>query len=166
MRKIRLECGVCQNKLRDPRILDCGHTYCFKCIELYFTKARHCPKCKKDHSLSAEETPKNIEIGYLLADSLIEGSELRNSLNIDEIRNRLSPPIEEHKINNGENIILVPYEPLLDGPRLSTPSIKCCCLRQTIHLKISVYTTLVFLYLMLPFVRSYLEHCRTGSYGF
>lgn len=44
-------CFLCQDEFRDPRLLECYHTFCFKCIKTYIdinnrSGAFKCPLCK------------------------------------------------------------------------------------------------------------------------
>ncbi|XP_069109416.1 E3 ubiquitin-protein ligase TRIM56-like [Argopecten irradians] len=48
-----LNCSICLDVLNDPRILSCGHTFCFECIQNAYT-ASHlthgiCPLCQETY---------------------------------------------------------------------------------------------------------------------
>ena len=47
-----IECPMCLNELRDPRLLSCRHIYCYKCLTDYNKKRNHgnslsCPQCRE-----------------------------------------------------------------------------------------------------------------------
>ncbi|ESO92129.1 hypothetical protein LOTGIDRAFT_121359, partial [Lottia gigantea] len=46
-----LECSICFDSVKSPKILPCGHTFCLGCIERYIgnkTETVTCPICKQD----------------------------------------------------------------------------------------------------------------------
>ena len=43
-----LECSVCYHVFEDPRVLPCGHTFCFKCISS--ATEQQCPACRAEWS--------------------------------------------------------------------------------------------------------------------
>ena len=62
----QLECAICNIKFKDAHILQCGHTFCFKCINGF--KEKKCPFCRADFqegkvykNLALEELAKYIE---------------------------------------------------------------------------------------------------------
>ena len=62
-----LECSICYEVYKDPRILPCGHTFCLGCIQKI--KKCVCPVCKSDWKTPAngvQGLPKNF-----VADSFI-----------------------------------------------------------------------------------------------
>ncbi|XP_033724905.1 E3 ubiquitin-protein ligase TRIM56-like [Pecten maximus] len=71
-----LKCGICLELLDDPRVLTCGHTFCFRCIrqdyqisQLTFGK---CPLCKQSYTVPRREIQnlsKNFSVNDVL-DSL------------------------------------------------------------------------------------------------
>ncbi|KAJ7916660.1 hypothetical protein B0H13DRAFT_357958 [Mycena leptocephala] len=40
------ECGICMGLLSHPVSAQCGHTFCFVCIRLWFERDWTCPECK------------------------------------------------------------------------------------------------------------------------
>uniref|UniRef100_A0A9J8CFY6 NLR family CARD domain-containing protein 3-like n=1 Tax=Cyprinus carpio carpio TaxID=630221 RepID=A0A9J8CFY6_CYPCA len=45
-------CGVCEQVLRDPFSISCGHSFCRQCISTYWDQSRHsenydCPQCRE-----------------------------------------------------------------------------------------------------------------------
>ncbi|XP_038062885.1 E3 ubiquitin-protein ligase TRIM50-like [Patiria miniata] len=53
-----LVCGICQEKYKRPKVLDCQHSFCETCLEKYYT-SRHagqpkipCPVCRRETELS------------------------------------------------------------------------------------------------------------------
>jgi len=50
------ECSICTEVYTDPRVLPCGHVFCFKCIEAWSNEKRQqrhlaCPLCRTEFSL-------------------------------------------------------------------------------------------------------------------
>ena len=42
-----LECGICLEKFKDPKVLRCQHLYCKKCLERLVTGNEIiCPECR------------------------------------------------------------------------------------------------------------------------
>ena len=68
-----LRCAVCLDRLKNPKILPCQHTFCkTPCIEgliKWQTRSIKCPECRQDHfvpSNGADGFPNNITIlGFL-----------------------------------------------------------------------------------------------------
>eukprot|EP01083_Nonionella_stella_P227882 808101_1 len=42
-----LNCSICYETFRDPRSLNCMHSFCRVCIEGWFRKQRTCPNCRQ-----------------------------------------------------------------------------------------------------------------------
>ena len=62
-----MECSICLEIYRNPRILFCGHTFCEKCI-LAITKGKkiECPECRFCFTIDDKEIPKNIALMHLI----------------------------------------------------------------------------------------------------
>ena len=44
-----VECDICTELLKNPRILDCDHVFCLDCLEkLEYRKTIKCPNCRKE----------------------------------------------------------------------------------------------------------------------
>lgn len=79
-----LTCAICLNLLDDHRVLECGHSYCLKCLQRCIaSKARQlrgalaCPKCKRVTNLPPEGVP-FLKINYDLVaiiDAILESTE-------------------------------------------------------------------------------------------
>jgi len=41
------QCPICQDALKSPLKLDCGHIYCDDCIGEWLERERTCPMCRK-----------------------------------------------------------------------------------------------------------------------
>ena len=63
-----LQCGICLDIYEDPRILTCGHTFCFKCIQKQWSQSKLCAMCRQQLSeaIILDNLPKN----YALQDVL------------------------------------------------------------------------------------------------
>ncbi|CAG9821159.1 unnamed protein product [Phaedon cochleariae] len=84
-----VQCGICLEKLSDPRMLPCQHTFCLACLQTLLTaknliakpdmkysvsrdiKSINCPMCQRTHVLddglrSLDSLPKNFYIDSLL----------------------------------------------------------------------------------------------------
>ncbi len=64
-----LECAICLDQYRDPRVLPCGHTFCLLCLKTYAATVKRssgvqlsCCLCKApwfEPNRSVEELPRN-----------------------------------------------------------------------------------------------------------
>ncbi|CAG9854620.1 unnamed protein product [Phyllotreta striolata] len=101
-----VQCSVCLEKLKDPRILPCQHSFCFVCLKSLVTaknlvkvgaqlemsqniKAMSCPVCKKEVPLtngidSLAELPKNLQAEAIL--KLLNGETANSSSRNDDFR--------------------------------------------------------------------------------
>jgi hypothetical protein len=76
-----LECSVCQEMFKDPRILPCGHTFCLKCLQGIVKTAADkskskvkidtmpCPQCRTQFivgSQKLQDLPKNFTVADLI----------------------------------------------------------------------------------------------------
>ena len=71
-----LQCAICLEMLRDPRMLPCQHTFCLECLEklskmnLGNGKTLDCSLCKRTHDLPIQNGvkgfPKNMLMKSLL----------------------------------------------------------------------------------------------------
>jgi hypothetical protein len=72
MHPLKIECSACLSKYKDPRDLDCGHTFCFECIKEQFKTKKACPVCMQKCLKSADALVKNTKIMNLLDKSAKE----------------------------------------------------------------------------------------------
>ena len=73
-----LECGVCLETFCDPRILPCGHSFCFECLQKQIgnKKIENCATCRVQFSVPSEgvqKLTKNYSLIGLL--NLVNASE-------------------------------------------------------------------------------------------
>ena len=64
-----LICSVCECKFEDPRVLPCGKTFCFKCVEFLTSMDRNeikCRNCGKMHVIPHDGFPANQELAKLV----------------------------------------------------------------------------------------------------
>ena len=74
-----IECPICIEKYTDPRVLPCGHTCCFKCINQYRGnrqpgQSMPCPFCRKEFTTLPSELPKNYSVTNILGKMKESGS--------------------------------------------------------------------------------------------
>lgn len=75
-----VQCGICLDKMTDPRMLACQHTFCLSCLQTHLTiKSNstrnsfiHCPLCQNEVVLerglaSLVDLPKNFYVDSLLS---------------------------------------------------------------------------------------------------
>ena len=88
-------CPYCQNKYDDPRIIECGTSFCMPCIE-FLTKSGtngfHCPACKDFH-----QQPQN---GYLKNTTLAKLCEKKtNKVSRSPLADAFEAQLDELKSN-------------------------------------------------------------------
>ncbi|OWF51472.1 E3 ubiquitin-protein ligase TRIM56-like [Mizuhopecten yessoensis] len=69
----KLKCGICLAVLRDARVLTCGHTFCFSCIEQDYSASHltmgKCPVCRQSYFVpqrNVRNLPKNFTVNDVL----------------------------------------------------------------------------------------------------
>lgn len=69
-----LECSICLNRFRDPRVLPCLHSYCLECLKTHVTTNTdkdgdfNCPECREKCSVpgdGVELFPKNFFVNAM-----------------------------------------------------------------------------------------------------
>jgi len=76
-----IECQICKELYTDPRMLPCGHTFCFNCIDEIWRGNRQqvqsspCPLCRKEFTTLPSELPKNYSVMDILGKIRESGSE-------------------------------------------------------------------------------------------
>ena len=101
-----LMCNICEEKLKDPRILPCGPSFCNRCIlsesetetslTAFGTKTFKCQKCDKKHNIPLDGFPENTILKKIV--------QLKSS---DAIASRLKEAedeIESLKKKNEKNV--------------------------------------------------------------
>ena len=64
----QLICPCCKNKYNDPRVVECGASFCMSCIESLVKEGGNgfdCPVCDDYHVLSKKGCFKNLNLGKL-----------------------------------------------------------------------------------------------------
>lgn len=69
-----VQCAICLDRLSDPKMLPCQHTFCLTCLQTEFGLKQkgdfHCPTCRGQHAINTIEAfnalPTNLYINSLL----------------------------------------------------------------------------------------------------
>ena len=56
-----LICSICKNVLRDPRICQNEHAFCFSCISQHLRNSHTCPECREDLTPETLKTPRILK---------------------------------------------------------------------------------------------------------
>mmetsp|Transcript_21190 Transcript_21190/g.59647 ORF Transcript_21190/g.59647 Transcript_21190/m.59647 type:complete len:301 (-) Transcript_21190:978-1880(-) len=90
-----LECQICLSSMVDPRVLHCGHSFCFSCIQgVQAGDLITCPLCRKPMNVGAEGPPVNFFLLNLL-------DSIRQSRIVEEKRKFEEAPVDicpKHKL--------------------------------------------------------------------
>lgn len=81
-----LTCYLGKGILNKPLVTECGHTFCAKCLEEWFTKSNNCPFCATDLTNSKDHCSVNVTISGII-DKLDIFCENRQYLNDKEDSN-------------------------------------------------------------------------------
>ena len=70
-----LQCSICHDMFKDPRMLPCQHTFCLECLEKFSKQGNgitiDCSLCKRIHDLPGENGAKGFPENMLMK-SLLE----------------------------------------------------------------------------------------------
>ena len=58
-------CPYCKNKSNDPRLVECGASFCMPCINSLTKEDQNvfsCPACDQDHLIPAKSSSKNVNL--------------------------------------------------------------------------------------------------------
>lgn len=70
-----LTCTICWNIYKDPKILECGHSYCAKCLQGYVSVVQkqrdyfECPICRYTYDINSDTNPSEL-VQCLASDTL------------------------------------------------------------------------------------------------
>lgn len=93
-----MSCPHCKQTYRDPRLLYCGHTYCFECLVKMSTDSSciSCLKCEAKYSMTSDRVdtfPKNLFVADMQEIPAVEidrGENFRNTYrSLEQFRNSL-----------------------------------------------------------------------------
>jgi hypothetical protein len=104
-----LKCPSCSQKYQSPRLLPCGDSICFGCVE--FIKDQNskdlykCPVCEKIHAVQAENLPTNKILEKLLRK---KANEVYRNKDVEELKEKLT--ILKLKTEKLENQFRHPHE--------------------------------------------------------
>ena len=81
------ECPICTEVYTDPRVLPCGHTFCFKCTETWSKDKQPgdklaCPLCRKEFTLPSNgvnDLPRNFFVASFLQMKVLSSVESKLS---------------------------------------------------------------------------------------
>lgn len=81
-------CPICSNKYNDPRILPCGRSMCFDCIQNIIDKNNtlNCNLCKGKHERPPNGFIKNMDLSKLLES---KSKEIYRSETVEELKAKL-----------------------------------------------------------------------------
>jgi len=86
-----IECPICNETYMDPRVLPCGHTFCFKCIskcrrnrQPWHWQSMPCPFCRQEFTTLPSELPKNYSVLNILGKIKELGSAVYCDQHVDE----------------------------------------------------------------------------------
>ena len=99
-------CPYCKNKYHDPRIIECGTSFCMPCIE-FLTKSDtngfQCPVCDEFHEQPKKGYPKNTNLAKLCDKraNKVSRSPLADALNtqLDELKQSMDKLAHENDLS-------------------------------------------------------------------
>ncbi|XP_071787106.1 uncharacterized protein [Asterias amurensis] len=92
IRHVHIECPICLSRFTDPKILDCLHNFCFKCLQELTDKQDPktdliiCPMCKKETSIPDGGLSDLLSCFFL--SSLID-----DVINLEGPKEGINPPV-------------------------------------------------------------------------
>ncbi|XP_071786585.1 E3 ubiquitin-protein ligase TRIM56-like [Asterias amurensis] len=92
IRHVHIECPICLSRFTDPKILDCLHSFCLKCLQELIDKQDPktdliiCPMCKKQTSIPDEGLSDLLSCFFL--SSLID-----DVINLEGSKEDINPPV-------------------------------------------------------------------------
>ncbi|XP_033631723.1 E3 ubiquitin-protein ligase TRIM71-like [Asterias rubens] len=92
IRHVHIECPICLSRFTDPKILDCLHSFCFKCLQELIEKQDPktviiiCPMCKKETSIPDGGLSDLLSCFFL--SSLID-----DVINLEGSKEDIDPPV-------------------------------------------------------------------------
>jgi len=89
-----LKCPSCSHLFESPRLLPCGDSICFGCVELAIDQSNmhnnssyECPACHEVHTIDIQTLPRNKILEKLLNK---EASEVYRNKNVEELKAKLA----------------------------------------------------------------------------
>ncbi|OMJ95252.1 hypothetical protein SteCoe_1467 [Stentor coeruleus] len=77
-----MECSICLDVYNDPRVLECGHTFCYECaISMIDHHKLECPVCRREFQVN---NPQELKKNFQLAE-LIEEIQMKKNINASGI---------------------------------------------------------------------------------
>ena len=98
-----LKCPYCKNTFKDPRVVECGRSFCMPCIEILIKEDENgfkCPVCEDFHEIPSKGYLKNFGLDQII--QAIKGNTLIKSLKsqFDIIQAKLNSTLHSEPIEN------------------------------------------------------------------
>lgn len=90
-----LECLICSEVMHVPFLAQCGHSFCYGCLNLWFETKVNCPTCRKDMEFAPILNIQLREVSKNISDLIIES--LEDNLHREELQKARSDVIEEYE---------------------------------------------------------------------
>eukprot|EP01100_Stratorugosa_tubuloviscum_P000439 TRINITY_DN10_c0_g1_i4.p1 TRINITY_DN10_c0_g1~~TRINITY_DN10_c0_g1_i4.p1 ORF type:complete len:391 (-),score=118.12 TRINITY_DN10_c0_g1_i4:55-1227(-) len=103
-------CSICFESYEDPRILNCGHSFCFNCLRSIHNGLRvQCPICRIETRTTLASLPKNFALIQLIEEVKRKetNNDNNNNNNNNNSTNNSTKKKTEKNINKFEQICLL-----------------------------------------------------------
>jgi hypothetical protein len=93
-----LKCQICNNKLKDPKLLPCGESICERCIPVEtFDSKKQCILCHEEHIIPVSGLPSNKSLERILEKTPVELYRGRYHKELKEKSNKFKKEIDQIK---------------------------------------------------------------------
>ena len=132
-------CPYCKNKYNDPRLIECGSSFCMPCIESLTkidTNGFQCPVCNEFHEQPKKGFLKNTTLSKLCEKKpkKVSRSPIANSFEteLDELKLKMNKLAHENDL--GEDKIKQYYDNLKDEVQLHLEQLTASLKKQSLEL--------------------------------
>lgn len=95
-----MDCTICFGRYEDPRILRCGHTFCYKCAaSMISNNTIECPICRR---IFRNIVPQKLKKNFQLSE-LIDEITKKNNISNESKSSMISPMNNQSFIQNIQN---------------------------------------------------------------